>query len=670
MLRGAWNGFEGAVEGAWREAGDMWSPWSSKSTPPGSPRRSGSQPRTPRKGGGQKLEEDAPGPYIIVHSGAAVGPKAAPGDEPIASLNYGDRVEVLEVRQIQNRVRGRIRCPAGWLSLASLDCGHRWAKRAQDSEMPPPQESSGGRLADSTPPRRCPPAGSNFSPASRSTAASSSLASTGNLSSSGGGRKPREEKHPKVVAPSTKRAKGCAAPPPAGGDPDKWKYQSHDGCTITVTTTNKVRPVKVNSKEEAVSMVKQNPGKYFGCFWVKEPYQGKAMVYPRDCTFFESGVKKSSQQPEAYAAMKAEYCALPATYSNFRPDSYTQSCLAKFESTTLSSKSPGRQQGIADAPGLKFIGEVDPNDIKQGGVGDCWLLSAISALAEFEGSIHTLFSDNGDLDSLPRPEFNRYKIRLYDLQKWKPVDVVVDERLLWDEKHGGIFGCKPTNDNEIWPCVLEKAVAAHCGGWEKINGGQSTHAWRLLLGCREVYTIEKKEDGKFGCFSDFNPNTHQWEPCANSPHDGFQGLWPSEWPEVGGGGNLMLGLDETALFKRMCAWDDANFIMCAGSEAGSDKTLKNGIVEGHAYTIIECIDNAGGSQYDMVKMRNPWGCQEFDSGGWGDDGPMWKKNPEVFKACGRPKPADDGVFWMERQNFFKYFTSVYLCATDVSKWTG
>jgi len=602
-----------------------------------------------------------------VHSGATVGPSAALGGEPIASLNYGDRVEVFELRTVQHRVRGRICNPDGWISLASLECDHRWAKRVQGSDRSQSRERASPSERSNSPPTSTlrPNTRLGQSPRSLSPGSRCQKVST----TSAGNRRPKEEKHPKVVGPSSKRAKGESAVPPAG-DASKWKFQEHDGCTVTVTTSNKVRPVKVNTKDEALKMVRQDPGKYFGCFWVKAPYQGKAMVYQRDCAFFQSGIKKNTQQPEAYAAMKAEYCALPATYSDFHPDQYTQDCLAHFESKKLSSKSPGRQQGIADAPGLKLIGEVDPNDIKQGEVGDCWLLSAISALAEFEGSIHRLFEDNNDLDSLPRPEFNRYSIRLYDLKKWKPVDVVVDERLLWDEVGFGLLGCKPTNDNEIWPCVLEKAVAAHCGGWDKINGGTSPHAWRLLLGCRDVYTIERKDDGKFGCFSDFNPNTKQWEPCANSPHDGFQGLWPSDWPRVGGGGNLMLGLDEEALFRRMCAWDDANFIMCAGSEAGSDKTLKNGIVEGHAYTIIECIDNAGGSRFDMIKMRNPWGCQEFDSGGWGDDGPKWKQHPEVFKACGSPVPADDGVFWMERDNFFKYFTSVYLCAMDVSKWTG
>lgn len=116
----------------------------------------------------------------------------------------------------------------------------------------------------------------------------------------------------------------------------------------------------------------------------------------------------------------------------------------------------------------------------------------------------------------------------------------------------------------------------------------------------------------------------------------------------------------------MCAWDAANFIMGAGTRSGTDTEKTDGIVDGHAYTILTCIMNAGGSGFDMVKMRNPWGSQEFECGGWTDGGYNWRQYPEVYEACGRPVARDDGVFWMQKEAFFTYFKTVYLCAHDMA----
>merc|ERR1712083_1084969 len=113
-------------------------------------------------------------------------------------------------------------------------------------------------------------------------------------------------------------------------------------------------------------------------------------------------------------------------------------------------------------------------------------------------------------------------------------------------------------------------MGAHCGGWDNIDGGQCTHAWRILTGCKEVYTI-RDDGGGFMCFGAYNPNEDRYEQLANSPHEGFQGLWPMKWPKVGGGGSLQQSFDQAMLFAKMCAWDDANFIMCAGTKSGSDK---------------------------------------------------------------------------------------------------
>jgi len=335
------------------------------------------------------------------------------------------------------------------------------------------------------------------------------------------------------------------------------------------------------------------------------------------------------------------------------------------------ARHPGRGHGVLDVPHIKLVGSIHPNDIQQGSVGDCWLLSAISAMSEFDGAISALFRKTAGLYELPAQQPTKYVVTLFDLKTWSEVDIEVDERLCMKRDESGLLGCLPSNDAELWACYLEKAMAIHCGGWDELEGGHCTHAWRMLTGCKHQYTFMNYGEG-FECLGTLNPNTGEWEPLDNSPHKGFQGLWPMNWPEVGGGGDLQAKCLENEMFERMCAWDDQNYIMAAGTKAGSDKNATDGIVDGHAYTVITCINDVAGTQFDLIKVRNPWGKGEFASGMWSDDGAGWKSYPEVKRIC-KPVNANDGMFWLTKEEFFKYFKTIYLCAQDMSEfitWTN
>jgi hypothetical protein len=334
-------------------------------------------------------------------------------------------------------------------------------------------------------------------------------------------------------------------------------------------------------------------------------------------------------------------------------DQYTEGLTYKCKKPKLAC--PGRGEGVLDSENIKIIGAVDPSDIVQGRVGDCWLLSAISSLAEFDGAIEHLFRKTEGLKDMPRDGPNQYTITLYDLESWKEVDVIVDERLCTRSDGRKLLGARPSVDGELWVCYLEKALAAHCGGWDKINGGQCTHGWALLTGCQDQYTIFADDDGKYRCAGTYNPNYQRWEALKNSPHDGFQGLWPMDWPDLGGGGIGSMGprgeygLDHDDLFARMCLWDQQNYIMAvrdplcavgavcaafnfwkfcclqAGTGKGHDRHSTNGIRDGHAYSVLRCVSNVAGSGFDLIQVRNPWGRGEFESGHWNDTGPGWKQ---------------------------------------------
>jgi len=61
----------------------------------------------------------------------------------------------------------------------------------------------------------------------------------------------------------------------------------------------------------------------------------------------------------------------------------------------------------------------------------------------------------------------------------------------------------------------------------------------------------------------------------------------------------------------------------------------------------------------LVKLRNPWGHQEWN-GRWSDKDPLFNKRPDLLKKLGH-KIQEDGVFLMGFSEFLKYFQTVTIC---------
>ena len=67
-----------------------------------------------------------------------------------------------------------------------------------------------------------------------------------------------------------------------------------------------------------------------------------------------------------------------------------------------------------------FDGKIEPADLCQGSVGDCWLVAALAGLAESPGAIQNCFLNR------EYSERGKYQIRLYSgrEKKWETVTVV------------------------------------------------------------------------------------------------------------------------------------------------------------------------------------------------------------------------------------------------------
>ena len=66
-----------------------------------------------------------------------------------------------------------------------------------------------------------------------------------------------------------------------------------------------------------------------------------------------------------------------------------------------------------------FEGKIEPNDIKQGSLGDCYFLSSLSVLAEKSERIIRLF------ETTEVNEYGLYSIKICKNGEWK--NVIIDD---------------------------------------------------------------------------------------------------------------------------------------------------------------------------------------------------------------------------------------------------
>jgi hypothetical protein len=248
-----------------------------------------------------------------------------------------------------------------------------------------------------------------------------------------------------------------------------------------------------------------------------------------------------------------------------------------------------------------FAGNIEPADIKQGALGDCYFLSVLSVLTEKPDRVRILFETD-----LVNPEgifgLNMTKNGIKQM-------VVIDDFIPCKNKEP-VFSS--ANGNELWVILLEKAWAKLHGSYERIIGGQSHLTFRDLTGAPSFEFETKDEDA---------------------------------WAKIADG-------------------DKKDFIMAAGiaqddeEEAAKLKAL--GLVGQHSYGLIAVaeVTDKNKKNVKLVQLRNPWGNFEW-MGDWGDTSKCW--TPELKKQLNHTEDASDGTFWMSFSDFSTYFSRIQMC---------
>eukprot|EP00746_Dinoflagellata_sp_MGD_P099461 gnl/MRDRNA2_/MRDRNA2_40449_c0_seq2.p1 gnl/MRDRNA2_/MRDRNA2_40449_c0~~gnl/MRDRNA2_/MRDRNA2_40449_c0_seq2.p1 ORF type:complete len:632 (-),score=116.03 gnl/MRDRNA2_/MRDRNA2_40449_c0_seq2:208-2103(-) len=290
---------------------------------------------------------------------------------------------------------------------------------------------------------------------------------------------------------------------------------------------------------------------------------------------------------------------------------------------------PGRGEGFADDKNVCLFQSIDPSDLDQGGLNNCWLVAAIAALAEFPDQVKALFSPQ------KLAADGKYTITLYEEGQSK--QIVIDDRIPCE--FGGTSFINMTKEGEIWPCLLEKAFAKLLGGYIELDAFKGTKprpvhwAFGTLTGCTDLCVCTIQDD--------------TWSVDGANP-----------------------SLEE---FLHMLAdWDSNNYLLAASTGVMGTGMATDGILHRHAYTILQVKVNVAGSGFDLIQMRNPWGSGDLHTGenlAWNDKSSLWNDYPEVAEECGF-EAGNDGLFWITFDDYCSYYGDLSLCMKDMGENRG
>ncbi|MFO0601021.1 MAG: C2 family cysteine protease [Myxococcaceae bacterium] len=263
--------------------------------------------------------------------------------------------------------------------------------------------------------------------------------------------------------------------------------------------------------------------------------------------FIDSGSQKFDPAARAKLAAFVQndmHALAKIAVDNGREDLKTEPLLTK-DSQKTGQVTWDARPGDVSVNGFGF------DDPTQGQVGDCYFISALSAVAKSHPEIlQNAVKANRD---------GTYTVTFYErnspMDLAKPVQVTIDGKFA--DRHGMLEYAAARETKELWPMIFEKAYASWKGGFDAIEGGMSATALEAITGKQGDFfpvTSDMKGDALFAQIK---------AACANK--------------------GAVVALSKT--------WDPS----------------EQGVVADHAYTLLG-VEEKNGQKF--VQLRNPWGERE------------------------------------------------------------
>ena len=288
----------------------------------------------------------------------------------------------------------------------------------------------------------------------------------------------------------------------------------------------------------------------------------------------------------------------------------------------LTAKHPGvTWLRASEIPGASLFGEangmaISPADVVEGALDDCYLVGALTLLAQHPSMVKALF--HAEKSSAPD---GRHCVRVW--QQGTRTEVVVDDLIPCDPSSSQPIFARCRRPSGFWVQIVEKAFAKLHGSYGSLSGGSTAEALHDLTG-RPVF--------------DYN----------------------LEQPDV------RADIREGQLWSEVCEHVQAHsMVACEAIKSGPrvEADSHQGLILNHAYCVLEARELAaerGSDPVKMLRLRNPWGSAPTWSGPFCAGSSDWMLLTAQARA-GASQDGSTGCFWLSWDAFCSSFNRIHVC---------
>lgn len=282
-------------------------------------------------------------------------------------------------------------------------------------------------------------------------------------------------------------------------------------------------------------------------------------------------------------------------------------------------------------------------DVIQGELGDCYFLSAISALAEHPDRIWSLFNYEQKLNGNGYFKVNVYLNGILNV-------IIVDDYFVIRKDKIEYFDGKPSisclafsginqKTYNIWAIVLEKVWAKVNKSYENIISGNCSEVFEFFTPAPVVSYVHSMNIENL------------YEKIYESDREEY--ILCCDISEIS---NFLEDNDKINVNDRN---DGISLSLFHNNNSKINQLKSKGLITNHAYSLIDCeiIDDTNNNKVKLLKIRNPWGRHEW-TGDWSDYSSKWTS--ELRKRLGFYS-NNDGSFWISYDDFIKFYTTTHVC---------